>query len=535
MGLRAAIWLVIAFSFQEVPRVTEVLEVKIINIDVVVTDRDGNRIVRLTSDDFEVFEDGKQQTITNFSEIAPAPGLRGQSRRAGVADQTSPPPPRRIVFFIDTLTTHPFQRKRVCNAIEELLKDGIRAEDEVMILSWNRRLKTVVAPTNEISRILEGLKEVLREGSIGSGSAFWYDQLRPESRAQARSFSRVIERDTQRAVVAVNSVLDRLAQTGGKKVLVLVTEGFPMEPGRELLDTEAPGTESSSTPGVESLDSQPSGPIFDTAELHGPRLIASVVRRANAAGVTIYPIHGAGLTSGMSVESSSLSAMNIRQKAIANSVESLSLMAEGTGGFVVAHSNDFKGALENVERELSGYYSLGYKANFADSDREKKIEVRTRNPEFVVRARKSFVEKSVETEIRDQVLANLFFPVRSNDLGISAQAGKTKDLKKNRISVPIDVHIPLESLTFQPGAETYTADLSVFIATADPAGALSDVRRLSQRVEIPRNLVGKTPNMHYTYSIDLDLLTRSRENRVSIAVLDNLSRATGFATFRLTQ
>ena len=46
--------------------VTERVEVSVTNIDVIVTDSKGNRIPDLTKNDFEVFQDGVPQVISNF-------------------------------------------------------------------------------------------------------------------------------------------------------------------------------------------------------------------------------------------------------------------------------------------------------------------------------------------------------------------------------------------------------------------------------------------------------------------------------------
>src|SRR5688572_395803 len=95
-----------AFSQQiELPSIGETIEVTVVNLDVVVTDRNGNRVRRLTAADFEVLENGQPQPITNFSEIAPA----ATPSPAANLDN----PPRAIVVFVDSLSLDFFNRKRV--------------------------------------------------------------------------------------------------------------------------------------------------------------------------------------------------------------------------------------------------------------------------------------------------------------------------------------------------------------------------------------------------------------------------------------
>jgi len=47
---------------------TETVEVRLHNVDVIVTDSSGNHAGGLRSEDFEIFEDGKPQAVTNFAE-----------------------------------------------------------------------------------------------------------------------------------------------------------------------------------------------------------------------------------------------------------------------------------------------------------------------------------------------------------------------------------------------------------------------------------------------------------------------------------
>ncbi|HEX8154352.1 MAG TPA: hypothetical protein VF698_14555, partial [Thermoanaerobaculia bacterium] len=50
-------------------KLMEVIDVRVINVDVVVTDRKGNPITGLTKDDFEILENGVPKVITNFYEV----------------------------------------------------------------------------------------------------------------------------------------------------------------------------------------------------------------------------------------------------------------------------------------------------------------------------------------------------------------------------------------------------------------------------------------------------------------------------------
>ena len=57
---------------QQTPGVTFQVEVNYVDVDVVVTDEQGNFVTGLTREDFEVFEDGKPQKVDTFSLVRTA-------------------------------------------------------------------------------------------------------------------------------------------------------------------------------------------------------------------------------------------------------------------------------------------------------------------------------------------------------------------------------------------------------------------------------------------------------------------------------
>src|SRR5258705_3057359 len=90
--------------------VFESIDVRVVNVDVVVTDGDGKRVLGLTKDDFELFEEKKPQSITNFSEIRLGTPARPAAEPRGdvvPASESAEPPPRRFVLFVDNYSLHP--------------------------------------------------------------------------------------------------------------------------------------------------------------------------------------------------------------------------------------------------------------------------------------------------------------------------------------------------------------------------------------------------------------------------------------------
>ena len=162
----------------ELPKLSETIDVRVINVDVVVTDKKGNPITGLKQEDFELYENGVPKTVTNFYEVEGA-----KARNVVVASQpgvqASAPPPqpareeipenlrRRIIFFIDNLSLMPFNRNRVFKEMKEFAKNILRPGDEAMVATWNRSMKVRVNFTRDPVLIQQTLDIIAGESALG--------------------------------------------------------------------------------------------------------------------------------------------------------------------------------------------------------------------------------------------------------------------------------------------------------------------------------------------------------------------------------
>src|SRR6185503_12729303 len=83
--------------------------VDLVNVGVTITDRKGNLVTDLTADDFEIFEDGKKQSVRYFatgeqSESAPAMHLGLMLDTSGSMDEDMAFTRTAAVRFLNTLT-----------------------------------------------------------------------------------------------------------------------------------------------------------------------------------------------------------------------------------------------------------------------------------------------------------------------------------------------------------------------------------------------------------------------------------------------
>ena len=523
----------------DIPMLTETLDVRVINVDVVVTDKKGNVITGLKKDDFEIFENGVPKPISNF--YAVEGGRPTDVEPDTVAAKPVPLPvrkdelpdnlKRRIIFYVDNLSMAPFNRNRVFASMKEFVKSTMRPGDEAMIATFNRSMKVRVPFTRDPVQIEQMLDAVAGESAMGTTNASERQSVQDrikegndynEAVATARSYAQSVEHDLRQSAESLNGLMTTLAGVEGKKILVLASEGFPMQPGREMfqyIDEVA-----------NEKGWQFSGTILEGMSFDSTTLIQSIARTANANGITMYTVHAGGLTGGseMSAEHATPTPVSVSQAIISNTTDSMRLMADMTGGLASIQTNNFAQAFRNIQRDLDTYYSLGYRATTERVDRQRSLTVRVKNKNYIARSRQTFVEKSTYAEMNDKVIANLLYRTKQNDLKILVRTGAPAAADEDLYKVPLDIQIPMDSLTLlQQGEGDYIGGFDVYVAVANKDGDMSDVSRKSHQLRVPVTDMERAKGKYYTYSVDL--LMEKGLNKISVGVVDNISNVNGFA------
>jgi VWFA-related protein len=523
----------------ELPKLTETIDIRVINVDVVVTDKKGNPVPGLKKEDFELYENGVPKSISNFYEvegpkalnvsITPPPGAPPAAATAA-REEIPENLRRRVIFYIDNLSLMPFNRNRVFKEMKEFAKNVLRPGDEAMVATFNRSMKIRIPFTRDAAAIQTTLDTIAGESAMGVSNRSEARDIQKriqdsdnydEAVATARTYAESVTHDLRQSVDSLTGLMTTLAGVEGKKILVLTTEGFQMQPGREMFYLiDEVGRQKGWQAGSTLLE----GMTFDSN-----RLIQDVAKTANANGITMYAIHAGGLgaaNDNMSAEMDKATPFTVTQAALSNSTESLQMMAEMTGGLASINTNNFGQAFRNIQRDLDSYYSLGYRAGTERVDRQRNLEVRVKNKNYTVRNRQTFVEKSTFAEMNDRVIANLLYKTKANDLHIVVKVGKP-ERSDDLFKVPVEIQIPMESLTLLPqGESVYMGGFSVYVAVANKEGDMSDVARQSHQIRVPASDYKTIRGKYYTYS--LDLLMEPGPNKISVGVVDDVSNTTGF-------
>jgi len=124
----------------EIVRVTT----NLVQVDAVVTDKNGKPVTDLRAEDFEILEDGKPQKISNLSYISTEPSSSQVSISPTIPPKNEAPAPapvvargkvrRTIVFAIDDLGISNQSLQIVKQALKRFVEEAMQPDDLVAIV-----------------------------------------------------------------------------------------------------------------------------------------------------------------------------------------------------------------------------------------------------------------------------------------------------------------------------------------------------------------------------------------------------------------
>ena len=331
--------------FQEEIAVTEVL------LDALVTDRDGNVVIGLGKDDFIVEAAGKQVPVESVTFYSNRRFLGDRtSERAQALGLSSAVEDRYFIFLIHdqgrSNSEIPGIVARQLDAARQAkrwIAQEMLGSDWVAVTSYDNKLKI----HQDFTRDREALQRALDDAAGGRDpGGNWPSRLPAEASGPTlrSGLPRGTELRAQTPTIYQGlSVLARAAgNIRGRKNLILLTTGF----GR-VNDF-----------GLYTPD---------------PKYYPPMAQDLNANNVAVYAIDLMPLGS----EHTMSSGMN--------------QVAADTGGRYYFNFTTFVTPLEQLATDNNGYYLLSFRPTESDGERAyRTVKVRTKNPEFEVKAREGF-------------------------------------------------------------------------------------------------------------------------------------------------
>ncbi|HWN08200.1 MAG TPA: VWA domain-containing protein [Pyrinomonadaceae bacterium] len=380
----------------------------LVQVDAVVTDKNGKPVTDLLPEEVEIHENGKPQQITSFSYVSLDSGDPATaSAPVKPAVPASPIPPvrlrpeqvrRTMALLVDDLGLSFESVFSVRRALKKFVDEQLQPNDLVAIVRTTGGVGSLQAFTSDKRQLYAAIEKV-RWYPLGRGKMQTFAPIEgippaapfggppnlpkdedPSAKPKEDLEEFRNERITDGTLGMVNHVVRGLRDLPGRKSVVLITDGFKICKG--LSETYA-------TSCKQMVD-----------------LMRTITDAANRASVVIYTMDARGLeplgftaadnTSGRTTIENEEEAKSRRQE-FGETQDGPDFLARETGGIAFRNSNDLAGGIKRFVADQKGYYVIGYRPDEATFEKvggrrkfhDLGLKV-TRSGKFNVRMRSGF-------------------------------------------------------------------------------------------------------------------------------------------------
>jgi VWFA-related protein len=519
--------------------------VGLVQVDAVVTDKQGRPVTDLTPADFVIREGGQEREITHLSYVRLAPPT------GSAATEPAPPPVpapgakpalaprvrgRMITIVVDDLNVSFEGISRLRDVLHQYIDTRLAPGDRAAILRTGAGVSVLEQFTSDTAR-LHAAADGLRynyEGMAGVGGPAAIDSQMPFGGGPTNSSPS--GRQNSQHGTRVEALRREMVEVGTLGALRRIVKGLAPFPGRKPVIVFSDGFRINRRDGL----TEP--------------YIRDLTDEANRASVALYTIDARGLQtdavqaadnvaylgSDVNIGGTELTGGIPRSRARArfDAEESLWSMADRTGGLMVKSANDPGRGLDRVLADQEGYYLIGYAppASFFETaggrPRFHKIQVSVRRPGLHVRSRAGFYgvpdAAAVGTASRgERLAAALVSPFAAADLGLRLRALFVDD-EQTGPTLRAMLRIDGRDLTFveRPGGGWQVA-LDVAAVTYGSGGVAVD--RKDQTFTLSTQAAERPgPETAFYYTVDLPV-TNPGPYQFRVVVQDTATERLGAA------
>jgi VWFA-related protein len=550
--------IVLSAAFSLAQQVAESIEVRVVNVDVVVRDRTGKPVTGLTKADFEIYENGQKQEITNLYEVRPTASAAAPSVKTPAPAQPNPAPaeaeapvelrPRNIVMFVDNYSLQPFRRDKVLQSLRKFIDEKLTPQDRVMLVLCTQQVKVITPFTSDKKAIEAGVDSIKQVVSASSNRASSLDLLKrqvAETIGAAKegkltwkdaygqslgSVEALVEEDifgARNTLAALGQTTAALSGLDGKNVVIFAGAHLPEHPGAELYqwlyNTFSPylGT---ITLGTETISGKTGSMQHYSIE--------EAAKQASANNVALYIIDAADSRDTISAEASAATDKVEQFTAFTNTAMAYQTLARISGGLALTNSDNFDSAFQTLAADLNAYYSLGFKPSGTATSAMGRIVMKMKNPEYRFRARETYIAKAPaapQDEMSARVTANLYAGDPRNEWEIHLKPG-TPEKQGSEYRVPFEITIA-PTITLKPDGDNLAGSFAVYVVVGS-GESISKVVKNVHAVKVPAEAEDDFREKQITYKAAITMTPG--ENILSVAVVDQARNYAGFARAKVT-
>lgn len=511
------------------------ISTQLIQLDVVVTDKKGNQVTDLKPEDFEIYENGEKQEITNFTYIsnnAAQPDSSNDSGKNSKQKYSVPPPSSKLklenskrtyAIVVDDLGLSFESMNYVRTVLKKFVAEQMQDGDLAAIMHTGSRGGMFQSFTFDKRQLLAAV-EKLKWNPQSSGGINIFESINPTAKDEING--RVVSRGEsgERQVKnvagtqedkdfgkqidqfryenlsagtfgAINYIIRGMRDLPGRKSLMLFSEGF------QLIDRSGIPAPSRTFEALRSL-----------AEL------------ANRSSVVVYTLDPRGLQNpGMAFASDSIqnvfndNSRVARNTTFIDSQQSLLYLADETGGFPFVNQNDLNVGMQRVLNDQKGYYLIGYQPDSDTFNPKKnkfnKIEVKLKPDNLDVRYHSGFYaieekEKDNKPQYKNAdspIYKAIASPIQKNEIDFRLTTLIGNDQKEGYYIRAL-FHVNGLDLTFtdEPNGMKKTV-LDVVAVTLDEKGKVIEEFNRTYPIRIPERGLATVKRNGLDYSTDIPI------------------------------
>ena len=358
----------------------------------IVTDGDGNPVLDLGPDDFEIFEDGNPQTIESFKlvrisgvpepDAEPARPIRSvyDEEREAAREDT-----RLFVIFLDDYHVRRGASLAVRGPLMSFLQD-LGPLDMVAVMY-------PLTPVGDV-RFTRDHGALTRMIQQFDGRKFDYTPRNQYEDRYAMYPSTVVERiRNEVSFSGLRALVTHLgALREGRKSVIVVSEGYtnmlPPQLREEVAGFRGTGPGAGAAGGFEDSAAEDTARFFADADLQFE--LRRVYDAANRSNTSLYTLDPRGLGV-FEFGIDERVGFRTDQTFMRSTADTLRVLADQTDGRAIVNQADLEGGLRQVVRDTSFYYLVGYNSSEAPTDGKfHPIQVEVKRRGVQVRARTGY-------------------------------------------------------------------------------------------------------------------------------------------------
>jgi len=376
--------------------------INVVSVDVIVSDKNGANVADLKQSDFEITEDNKPQTVETFKFIkldgGRIPGPDGPPRAIRTDEdeeaEAAKDDVRLFAIFLDDYHVRRLASMSVRDPLTKFVETQLGPSDMIGLMYPLQSVLNVRMTRNH-EAIVQGLQRF-------SGRKYDYTPMNEVEQQYANYPVETVERIRNK--VSLSALKGLIIHMGtlkqGRKSLIVVSEGFTYMVPPQLRSPNA------QMPAIAGVTGAGADPITETranfaATIDMQQDLRDIFDEANRQNVSLYPVDPRGLAVFEFDLSEPSVGFDTDRQYLNATMDSLRTLAENTDGRAIVNRNDLAAGMQQIIRDSSAYYLLGYSSSVATPDGKfHEIKVRLKRPGLQVRYRKGYWAYTAEDAAR---------------------------------------------------------------------------------------------------------------------------------------